>query len=109
MLNFAKVMYFFSLRFHGLGLNGYFSNVKIILKIKLIKGIDMNKEEIKMESDRWNDRHFQICLALISRPNVDSYGATKPLSFQDIISKADRMVSLLKQHEERMEREGGVR
>ncbi|MCH5234803.1 MAG: hypothetical protein J1E16_05875 [Muribaculaceae bacterium] len=62
----------------------------------------MKTDEKKKGTEKWNERHFQICLALISRPNVDCYGVTKPLSFQDIIAKADRMVALLQQREERM-------
>ena len=53
----------------------------------------------KKMTDNWDERHFQICLALIGRPNVDCYGNTKPLSFHDIIAKADRMVNLLQERE----------
>lgn len=56
----------------------------------------------RKEIEKWNERHFQVCLALITRPNVDSYGATKPLSFHDIIAKADRMVNLLQERERSM-------
>lgn len=58
----------------------------------------MENQEIK----RWNDIHLQICIALISRPTTDSYGYTKPLVFEDIINKAERMVQLLKEREERL-------
>lgn len=59
----------------------------------------MKPEEIKNETEKWNERHFQMCLAIISRTEIDMYGPTKSLNFQDIISKADRMVSLLQQRE----------
>ena len=59
----------------------------------------MKTEEIKKETDRWNEKHFRICLALISRLHIDRYGATKPLSFHDIIAKADRMVKILQERE----------
>lgn len=52
---------------------------------------------MKKEIDKWEDRHFQVCLAIISRTETDMYGHTKSLNFQDIINKADRMVSLLKE------------
>lgn len=58
----------------------------------------MDKEDIQM----WNERHFQICLALISRPTTDVYGYSKPIVFEDIINKADRMVRLLKEREGRI-------
>lgn len=61
----------------------------------------MDKEEL----NRWNERHFQICLALISRPTTDNYGYTKPLVFEDIINKADRMVNLLKKREQNQKSE----
>ena len=58
------------------------------------------KKRIK---NKWEDRHFQICLALLSRPVVpDSFGYTKPLNLQDVINKADRMVILLQQREQRL-------
>ena len=61
--------------------------------------MDMKTEEIKKETEKWNERHFQLCLAIIARTETDMYGHTKSLDFQDIISKADRMVSLLQQRE----------
>ncbi len=51
------------------------------------------------ELTKWNERHFQICLALISRPTFNPYGSTPPVNFGDIINKADRMVSLLQERE----------
>lgn len=51
--------------------------------------------------DKWNERHFQICLALIARPVVNVYGTAPVLNFNDIINKADRMVSLLKEREQK--------
>lgn len=51
------------------------------------------------ELTKWNERHFQICLALISRPTFNPYGSTPSVNFGDIINKADRMVSLLKERE----------
>ncbi|MCH5318870.1 MAG: hypothetical protein J1E38_04080 [Paramuribaculum sp.] len=56
----------------------------------------------KNANDKWNERHFQICLALLSRPVVpDSFGYTKPLNLLDVITKADRMIALLQQRERR--------
>ena len=54
------------------------------------------------EQRYWTERHFQICLALITRPIVNVYGNIPPVNFQDVINKADRMVNLLKEHEEKL-------
>ena len=51
------------------------------------------------ELTKWNERHFQIFLALISRPNFNPYGNSTPVNFGDIINKADRMISLLQERE----------
>ena len=59
----------------------------------------MKTEEIKRETEKWNERHFQLCLAIIARTETNMYGHTKSLDFPDIINKADRMVSLLQQRE----------
>ena len=53
----------------------------------------------KKEQHKWEERHFQICIALISRPNFNPYGNSTPVNFGDIINKADRMVALLKERE----------
>ena len=54
------------------------------------------------EQKYWTERHFQICLALIARPAVNGYGSATPINFPDVINKADRMVRLLKEHEEKL-------
>ena len=51
------------------------------------------------ELTKWNERHFQICLALISRPNFNPYGNSTPVNFGDIINKADRIISLLQERQ----------
>lgn len=56
----------------------------------------MNSKEQKY----WNERHFQICLAIIARPVVSVYGSATPINFPDVINKADRMVNLLKEREQ---------
>lgn len=53
----------------------------------------------KKEQNKWEERHFQICIALISRPNFNPYGNSTPVNFGDIINKADRMISLLQERE----------
>ncbi len=55
-----------------------------------------------MNQKNWNERHFQICLALIARPVASVYGNNTPINFPDIINKADRMVTLLQEHEEKL-------
>ena len=54
----------------------------------------------KKEQNKWEERHFQICIALISRPNFNPYGNAPSPNFDDIINKADRMVALLQELEE---------
>lgn len=54
----------------------------------------------RIEQQLWNERHFQICLALIARPVISTYGSLPSVNFADIISKADRMVNLLKEREQ---------
>ena len=53
------------------------------------------------EKTKWNNRHFQICLALIQRPTTDHYGYTKPLVMVDVINKADKMVRILQEREKK--------
>lgn len=55
------------------------------------------------EKTKWNNRHFQICLALLQRPSTDHYGYTKPIALMDIINKADKMVKLLQERERKSE------
>lgn len=53
------------------------------------------------ELTKWNDRHFKICMALLARPSYNMHGDAAP-SLRQIISKADRMVELLQEREQRM-------
>ena len=50
----------------------------------------------------WEERHFQICLALLSRAELHSYHSGTVSSVDPklpkIIKTADRMVELLKEH-----------
>lgn len=50
----------------------------------------------------WEERHFQICLALLSRTDLHSYHSntvsTVDPKLPMIIKTADRMVELLKEH-----------
>lgn len=59
------------------------------------------------EKTKWNNKHFQICLALIQRPTTDHYGYTKPLVMEDVINKADKMVRLLQEREKKSSDYGG--
>lgn len=47
-------------------------------------------------NNKWDERHFQICLALMSRPTLPN--EVSP-SMRTIIKKADKMISLLKERE----------
>lgn len=55
------------------------------------------------EKTKWNNRHFEICLALIQRPMTDHYGYTKPLVLEEVIKRADKMVRLLQEREQKLE------
>lgn len=46
----------------------------------------------------WEERHFQICLAILSCPEADSAGFARAPILDKTIEKADRMVALLKEH-----------
>ena len=46
----------------------------------------------------WKERHFQICLALLSRADISSRGGSNDPQLPKIIKTADRMVELLKEH-----------
>lgn len=57
----------------------------------------------KKEID-WEERHFQICLALISRADIDTraqgFPETNNIEPSKIIQQADKMVEALKKHHE---------
>ena len=52
----------------------------------------------------WEERHFQICLALISRPDIYTLSQgcphTDDIIPSVIISQADEMIEELKKHHE---------
>ena len=56
----------------------------------------------------WEERHFQICLALISRADLTSYHnntvATREIAHAKIIKKADEIIEALKKHHEEQKR-----
>ena len=54
----------------------------------------------RTEREKWNERHFQLCLALIARETCDSYGRPHNISFAMISHKADVMVDFLKKRED---------
>ena len=47
----------------------------------------------------WEERHFQICLALIGRTSLDRMGRTMPPELTSTIAWADKMIILLKKRE----------
>ena len=61
--------------------------------------IENNVKEID-----WEERHFQICLALISRTDIDTHAQgfpeTKAIDPSRIIQQADKMIDALKKHNE---------
>lgn len=55
---------------------------------------------MEQEREKWNRRHFLLCLAFIARKTSDQYGQNKPVSYPRVIEMADSMVKLLKMREE---------
>lgn len=55
----------------------------------------------------WEERHFQICLALLSRADLISYHhntiSTRDITPLKIIRRADDMIEALKKHLEEQE------
>lgn len=51
-----------------------------------------------MKEIDWEERHFQICLALLSRTETGQSGVTISPQMPMIIKRADKMVELLKEH-----------
>ena len=47
----------------------------------------------------WEERHFQICLALIGRTSLDRMGRAMPPELTSTIAWADKMIILLKRRE----------
>ena len=60
--------------------------------------VDPELEKSVIKEIDWEERHFQICIALIARTDIGLRGATNSPRFKEIIRKADEMVSLLKEH-----------
>ena len=54
----------------------------------------------ELEKNKWNRRHFFVCLALLTRVENDRLGMAKPLSLADVVHKADRMISILQCREQ---------
>ena len=54
----------------------------------------------RTEKEKWNERHFQLCLALIARETCDSNGRPHHISIAKISQTADKMVDFLKQRED---------
>lgn len=48
----------------------------------------------------WEERHFQICLAIISRTETDMYGHTKSLDMDRVVREADSLINILKHRDE---------
>ena len=58
----------------------------------------------------WEERHFQICLALLSRTDLDRFGHQQPPKLTSTIAWADKMIILLKQRAEGLSvNEGKIR
>lgn len=67
------------------------------------EGVGAEKEQVSKTTEKeinWEDRHFQICLAILSCPVSDSHGFVKAPGLENTIERADRMVELLKKRHE---------
>lgn len=54
----------------------------------------------RTESDKWSERYFQLCLALIQRPAMlTTFGNVPAVNIKDVMNKADRMLELLKERD----------
>ena len=60
------------------------------------------------EKNKWDERHFQVCMALIGRAQTDTYGYTKPLDFDKVIRNADLFINLLQEREEKIFAKGEI-
>lgn len=46
----------------------------------------------RQEMEKWSERYFQLCLALIQRPSFSNYGLASPVNIRDVMNKADLML-----------------
>lgn len=56
----------------------------------------------RTEQEKWSERYFQVCLALISRTSITHYGTSTALNVGDIMSKADRIIHALQDKEKEL-------
>ena len=50
----------------------------------------------------WEERHFQICLAMLSCPVCNRHGHPDAPMLRDVVAQANKMVELLKKNAEKM-------
>ncbi|MCH5233780.1 MAG: hypothetical protein J1E16_00660 [Muribaculaceae bacterium] len=55
----------------------------------------------EIEKEKWNQRHFFVCLAILTRVENDRLGMAKPISFTDVVHKADRIIALLQSRQQK--------
>ena len=53
----------------------------------------------KKEIDKWNARHFLICMQILKGFSKESNGMLTKLDMEVILIKANRMIELLQQRE----------
>ena len=53
----------------------------------------------RKELDKWNARHFQICMQILKGFSKESNGMLTRLDMDVIIIKANRMIELLQERE----------
>ena len=56
----------------------------------------------KKEIDRWNARHFLVCMQILKGFSKNSNGMLTKLDLEVILLKANRMIELLQQRESKI-------
>lgn len=56
----------------------------------------------RTENEKWSERYFQLCLALIQRPSMlTTFGNVPAVNIREVMSRADRMLELLKERDKK--------
>lgn len=55
----------------------------------------------------WEERHFQICLAMLSCPVCNRHGYPDAPMLRDVVAQANKMVELLKKNAEKVAEHSG--
>lgn len=73
------------------------------------KSVDTDKTPTQpMKEIDWEERHFQICLAMLSCPVCNMHGHPDAPILRNVIVQANKMVELLKKNSDKMEEKSGL-